>query len=833
MKRGIALAVIVGGLLFLTVQVLAQGTKADYERADKLRQATQGKVFRANVSAHWSEGSQFWYRNDLPNGKREFIWIDPAKRQRRPAFDTAKVAESLSQLLKQKVEPDSLPIESLSFQTETGLLQFQVKEKVFECDLKTYTLRLVPSQLGQATPLSPQMARASRDGGQPTSLSFLNQTKENILLFWVDTEGNPRQYTTLRSGSTYQSGTYAGHLWLATHSDKKPIVAFFAEANPVLAIIDGKTPPIPPSTPEALKGASPDNKWGIFVRDNNLILIDAATKKETPLTTDGTAQDAYTNEIWWSPNSRYCAVMKVVPAQEHKVYLVESSPTTQIQPKLRTLDYLKPGDRIEKPRVGIVDVMTKKVTLVPDALYPNPFNLIEQEWTPDSKTFTFLYNQRGHQLLRWVAVDPTNAQAHPILEEKSKTFISWTSRVYLHTIPAKNEAIWMSERDGWNHLYLYDTQTGRVKNPITQGEWVVRSVERVDEEKRQIWFRACGNYPKQDPYYIHYGRVNFDGSGLTWLTSADGTHKLEFSPNGQYYLDTYSRVDMPPISEVHQSSDGKKVMDVETADATALFATGWKAPERFTAKGRDGKTDIYGVVWRPTNFDPTKRYPIIENIYAGPHDSFVPKAWSAFYTPQEIVELGFVVVQMDGMGTANRSKAFHDVCWKNIADAGFPDRILWIKALAQRYPYLDISRVGIYGTSAGGQNALGALLLHGDFYKAAVSDCGCHDNRMDKIWWNEQWMGYPVEKHYDEQSNVTLAPNLTGKLFLMVGEVDSNVDPSSTYQVVNRLIQAGKDFDLLVAPGVGHGVLGVPYARRRMKDFFVRNLMGVEPRTKE
>jgi dipeptidyl-peptidase-4 len=248
------------------------------------------------------------------------------------------------------------------------------------------------------------------------------------------------------------------------------------------------------------------------------------------------------------------------------------------------------------------------------------------------------------------------------------------------------------------------------------------------------------------------------------------------------------------------------------------------------AKGRDGETDIYGVIFRPANFDQDKRYPVIEQIYAGPQDSFVPKNFHSLYPHQELAELGFIVVQIDGMGTSNRAKKFHDVCWKNLADAGLPDRILWIRAAAKKYPCMDITRVGIYGGSAGGQSAAAAVMTHGDFYKAAVADCGCHDNRMDKIWWNEQWMGWPVGPEYRANSNVTLARGLKGKLLLIVAEMDTNVDPASTMQVVDALIRADKDFELLVVPGSNHGAAESPYGRRRRADFFVRNLLGVEPR---
>ena len=297
-------------------------------------------------------------------------------------------------------------------------------------------------------------------------------------------------------------------------------------------------------------------------------------------------------------------------------------------------------------------------------------------------------------------------------------------------------------------------------------------------------------------------------------------------------LATYSRVDLPAVHELRRSSDGTLVSELEQANWNDLRKTGWRPPERLVAKGRDGATDIFGVIHRPTNFDPARKYPIIEYIYAGPHDSFVPKRFSPLHGGwvQEMTELGFVVVQMDGMGTSNRSKKFHDVCWKNLGDAGFPDRIAWIKAAAAKYPQLDLARVGIYGGSAGGQNSARAMLAHGDFYKAAVSDCGCHDNRMDKIWWNEQWMGWPVGPHYDEQSNVTQAKHLRGKLMLVVGELDRNVDPATTLQLANALEMADKDYELLIVTGAGHGACETPYGKRRRADFFVRHLLGVEPR---
>ncbi len=332
----------------------------------------------------------------------------------------------------------------------------------------------------------------------------------------------------------------------------------------------------------------------------------------------------------------------------------------------------------------------------------------------------------------------------------------------------------------------------------------------------------------QDPYLIHYYRVNFDGTDLVALTEGNGHHSITYAPDRKYLIDKYDRIDLAPVHELRRVSDGKLVCELEKADDSELRAGGWEPPEVFVAKGRDGKTDIWGIICRPRNFDPNKKYPVIENIYAGPQGSFVPKRWSTTRPYSNLTDLGFIVAKIDGMGTANRSKAFHDVCWKNLKDAGFPDRILWHQAAAKKYAYYDISRVGIYGTSAGGQNSTGGVLFHPEFYKVAVSGSGCHDNRMDKASWNEQWMGYLVGPHYAESSNVDNARRLRGKLLLIVGELDKNVPPESTLRVADALIREGKDFDYLVVPNAGHGSGGA-YGARRMQDFFVRHLHGVEP----
>jgi dipeptidyl aminopeptidase/acylaminoacyl peptidase len=574
---------------------------------------------------------------------------------------------------------------------------------------------------------------------------------------------------------------------------------------------------------------SPDGKWEAVVVNYNIYVRPKGQREGFTLSFDGSEGNYYAaSSIAWSPDSKKLVAYRIRPGYHRKIQYVESSPADQLQPKYSTLEYAKPGDSLDLQQPVLFRVESKKQTAVDNSLFPNPFQLSRLVWRKDSRAFTFEYNQRGHQLYRVLEVDAASGSVRPIITEESKTFFCYSGKKFRHDLSDGKEIVWMSERDGWNHLYLYDGATGKVKNQITKGNWVVRGVEKVDEERRRIFFRASGMHPGTDPYFVHAYRINLDGSGLTPLTESDATHTVSFSPDLKYYVDTWSRVDLSPVSELRRTEDRKILSELERGDIGELVKSGWRPPEVFKSLGRDGKTDIWGIIIRPSTFDAAKKYPVVEFIYAGPQDSFVPKSFSPYYPMQSLAELGFIVVQIDGMGTSNRSKAFHDVCWKNLADAGFPDRILWHKAAAAKYPYYDISRVGIYGHSAGGQSALGALLFHPEFYKVAVSSCGCHDNRMDKIWWNEQWMGWPLGPEYLACSNMENAHKLKGKLLLSVGELDNNVDPASTMQVVHALIKANKVFDLLVLPGQGH-TPGGAYGDRKRFDFFVHHLLGVEP----
>jgi len=818
----------------------AQGTRSDYERALNLRETTANKVFKDRVTAHWmKDNKRFWYRNDLPEGKREFIFVDAERGIRRPAFDHERLTESLAKAANQEIEAGKLAIDRLTFDESGSSLTFSHNSSWWKCDLSSYEIEAVSRDERATSSLEPlRRPRSSRRTGEETSITFINRTEKDIEIYWLDSERQRKHYATVTVGDQHRQHTFAGHVWLVTDKDGKTLVTFMAEEEAADAIINEQTireaatrrergEPRRPRSREQ----SPDGKWSAFIKDNNLYIRNLETDEETALTEDGTEENGYSDRFYWSPDSTKLLVLQTLKGDERKVYLIESSPDDQLQPKLHNYSYLKPGDKIPIHKPHLFNITDKRHIIIPDELFPNPWSISEIRWSPDSSRFTFLYNQRGHQLLRIISVDAANGQPRTIVNEQSETFIDYSGKQFSRYLDDTNEIIWMSEQDGWNHLYLYDAETGNVKNQITRGNWVVRRVENVDEEKRQIWFQAGGILSGQDPYYIHYCRVNFDGSGLVVLTGGNGTHDITFSPDRCFFLDRRSRVGQPPVTELRSAEDGKLICKLERADWDMLLATGWQPPERFVAKGRDGKTDIYGIIIRPSNFDPGKTYPVIEKIYAGPQGAFVPKSFGLQTREHAIAELGFIVVQMDGMGTSHRSKAFHDVCCKNLGDSGFPDRILWMKAAATKYPYMDLTRVGIFGGSAGGQSALRGLLAHGDFYKVGVADCGCHDNRMDKIWWNEQWMGWPIGPHYEEQSNVTQAHKLQGKLLLTVGELDRNVDPASTMQVVDALIKADKDFDLLIVPGRGHGVGETRYASRRRMDFFVRHLLGVEPRS--
>ncbi len=570
---------------------------------------------------------------------------------------------------------------------------------------------------------------------------------------------------------------------------------------------------------------SPDGKHRLKVEEGALVRISGGERLEVIAAEDGFG---FRDEPVWTPDSSRFAIWRTHDVAEREVHYVDSAPDDRLQPRHFTRRYPKPGDEVDTraPWVGFTD---GREVIEPDlSLIENPFECRRLAWRKDGKRLSYEFVERGYGKYRVLEIDSESRRQRVAVNEESDTYIFVSGGSYRHDLGDGEEVIWMSERDGWRHLYLIDGADGSVKRQLTRGEWVVRRVIDVDEEEREIVIELGGYHPGQDPYYIHYAKVGIDDGKVTVLTEADGTHdRFERSPDGRHFTCRWSRVDHAPVTELRRWSDGALVMTLVKANADALLETDWQLPEPFVANDREGKFDIHGVIVRPPDFDPDKRYPVVESIYAGPHDAFVPKSWRPWIQPMhELAVHGFIVVKIDGRGTNHRCREFSHFAYKNLKDAGFPDRIAWMKAAAEKYPQMDLSRVGIFGGSAGGQNALGALLFHGDFYKAAVADCGCHDNRMDKIWWNEQWMDWPVGPHYADNSNVTHVRKLTGALLLTVGELDTNVDPASTWQVVDELIKADKDFECLTIPGAGHGAGESRYAQRKRVDFFTRHLGG-------
>ncbi|MFO1001309.1 MAG: DPP IV N-terminal domain-containing protein [Planctomycetaceae bacterium] len=818
------------------------------------------RVYRDRVQPKWfGDQSQFWYRNDFPDAKREFVLVDANKATRAPAFDHVAVAGGLAELLKRDVSGEQLPVNEIEFSEDGTQILLIGPDGKFR--LQRDSGRVTAESTGPANNVTSLFlpVRPSTDGQEDTEIVVENRLDRALTLIWIDSSGGRREYGTVKSGETRSQHTFAGHVWLFSDADGKDLGCVRAESGGSNLIIDDtviKNVKVdePPrrrrrnrQAPESAAYTSPDGSASVFTRASNLWLKITADNSEVQLTTDAVAENTFRRDAsrargmgmeydlpdfpedsvdaHWAPNSKAVIAFQTTRVEERITYYIESTPADRLQPKLQSYPYFKPGDALPIARPRLFRVEDRKEIPVSNELFPNPWSLDLIRWSDDGARFWMMYNERGHQRMRILEVTAETGAVRAIVDEHSPTFIHYSSEgKHEQRWLQDNQLLWASERSGWNHLYRYDLSSGQVMNPVTSGEWNLRRIEHIDEDSDTLWFFAVGIRPDQDPYHEHFCRVRLDGTDLTILTEGDGTHEIEWSPDRRWFIDRYSRVDLPPVTEL-RTADGKLLCALESADASEVLKERGAYPERFVAKGRDGVTDIWGIVHRPRNFDASKSYPVIENIYAGPHDHHVPKGFRPGFGHQhQIADAGFIVVQIDGMGTAWRSKAFHDICYRNLRDAGFPDRILWMKSLKQKVPQIDLTRVGVYGGSAGGQNAMAALLWHGDFYKAAVADCGCHDNRMDKIWWNEQWMGVVEGNYYQDNSNMENAHRLQGSLMLVVGELDRNVDPATTTQVAKKLIDAGKDFEFLLVPGAGHGACETPWASKRRTAFFMREL---------
>ena len=595
---------------------------------------------------------------------------------------------------------------------------------------------------------------------------------------------------------------------------------------------------------------SPDGRWRLRVTDYNLVLESLTDGKTRVLTENGSESYPYgvihpnprhqfsgdvpkageELELFWSPDSRYVITHRLNRGQTGKLTLVQSTTGQGYRPKAVSYYYPAGGDEhIPMADVILVDVQAgTAITLdtppVMQTYYGGPL----WGWWQDNQRFVFHDRVRGNRQYFMREVNPATASVRALVEERDDKYIDPWVQEYRALID-RGEFIWSSQRDGYQHLYRYDSNSGKLKNAITSGEMTVRVIRAVDEQKGQIYFEASGREPGRDPYYRHLYRANLDGTGLTLLTPEPAEHDTRISPDHRFVIDTYSTATTPPVSVLRSTEDGRVVRELQRADVSELLATGWQPPQPFEALAADGKTPVYGLMYLPSNFDANKRYPVIDDIYTGPHNFFTPKS---FYTygrqAPALAELGFVAIKMDGRGTNKRGRAFHEYSFKNLG-GGSDDHVAAIRQLAERHAYLDGDRVGIFGFSAGGYDTAHAMFKYPEFFKVGVSASGNHDFRTDKTGWNEMWMGYPVTPEWDEQSNLAMAAGLQGKLLLAHGELDDNVHPAATLQLVDALIKANKDFDLKIYPNMGHVLDRNSYFVRQRWDYFVRHLLGAEP----
>ena len=741
----------------------------DYARAEALiGWNARELVIDDAVVPRWMSAHSFWYRNNGPTGY-EFLAVDAATGAKRPLFDRVRLASELSQRADTAYDPAKLPFRDLTLLRDGKAIQFDVgKKRYWTCDIVAYT---------------------------------------------------------------------------CTGPDSIPVMR-----------------------PSEVR--SPDGKWVAYERGGNLYLRGTDGGAETALTTDGTPDYGYAlasigccqqvtaarNKtelrpyVLWSADSKRLITHKWDQRNVRQMHLME---VKNPAPVLHTYRYALPGDSvIPKFEYYTFDIASRKGTRV-DVGPLEPVNTTccwmatdtiwkDVRWSNGSDELVFTVGKRGYRELTLMTANAGTGVARTILKETGKTFVetNQNSGSIPNWRPVGNgrDIVWWSERDGWGHLYLVDAATGAIKTRLTSGAWLVSDLLRVDEPTRYAYFTARGREPGRDPYFRFLYRVKLDGGAIELLTPQNADHNISFSPDGRYFVDVYSRPDSIPISVVRATS-GTIIKELQRADISRLVTAGWTMPIPFVVKARDGQTDLHGLLFRPSKIVPGRKYPVIDYIYPGPQVGSVGTRQfnvNPAGNARALAELGFYVVQVDAMGTPGRSKAFHDAYYGNMTDNGIPDQIAAIKQLAARYPEMDLDRVGIFGHSGGGFSSTDAILTYPEFFKVAVSSAGNHDNRSYDFTWGEKYQGLLKKLNdstdsFDSQSNWRKAKNLRGRLLLSYGTLDDNVHPVATELVIDELIKANRDFDLLVMPNRNHGFASDPYMVRRTWDYFVRNLMGATP----
>ena len=764
--------VLLGGLGFLISDpALAQPaaapvTAADYARAEKFLAAGVNPLVVGGSVNATFLADDRFTYRNATADGFEFILVNPAKKTRARAFDHEKLAATLAAAAGGTFDPKKFPFQTVELSSDGKSVSFDIEAKRWSCDVKG----LACQSTGAAKAERPAFGR----GG-------------------------------------------AG--------------ARGAAANNAVT--------------------SPDGKKAVFIKDWNLWVRDVASKAEKPLTTDGVKDFGYATDnagwrksdrpvVLWSPDSKKVATFQQDERNVGEMHLIEPKPGHSV---LKSWKYPLPGDDVvamlHRVVIDVDGAAMVRFKMGPDyhrAMLGDDFSVSDMIWSPDGARLAFVSTSRDHKKATVRLADLATGDVRTLFEESEKTHFE--SQAGWHVLWASSEIIWNSQRDDWSHLYLYDLNSGALKNQITSGPGPVTSIVRVDEKARTVYFMANGREAGQDLYFSHFYRIGLDGKGYASLTPDDGHHSVQLSTSGRFLIDTSSTPEREP-TVVLRDAAGKIVMPLEKADISKLVAFGWKPPMTFAVKGRDGKTDIHGQLFRPTNLDPQKKYPIINQAYPGPQSGSVgSRAFAAARgDKQALAELGFVVVSIDGMGTPGRSKSFHDAYYGAMGrDNTLPDQVAGMKELAAKYPWIDIDRAAMWGHSGGGFITAGAMFRYPDFFKVGISESGNHDQRVYEDDWGERYQGLLVKGEnggpdsYDVEANQTVANNLKGKLLLMHGMQDDNVPPENTYLVMEALIKANKDFDLLLLPSQRHGFgTDGPYVMRRRWDYFVKHLLGVEP----
>jgi dipeptidyl-peptidase-4 len=742
-------------------------SREDYARAERfVGWNASRRVFNDRVEPHWLPGGErFWYANRARDG-RTFKLVDPERQSATPAFDRDRLAAALSVASGKHVAPNLLPFAEIEWEGADRIrFRLNAGKECWTCDLATYSCARAEERPGAR-----EGEVASPDG---------------------------RWAAFVRGGNIFVRGIPGDQEIQLTHD------------------------------------AEPDYEYGHPPDSTTTAVTDRLSGKPLPVL------------VVWSPDSRRLATHRLDQRKVRHLHLVQAAPPDDgSRPVLHSYRVPQPGDPdVALTETVVLDVSDRTAVFARHEPLPmmvfSPADAHLAWWGDDSRRLYLLARERADKAMRLLEVDALTGEVRTVVEERGATYVEANlvgrTRPNIRVLRGGREVVWFSERDGWAHLYLYDAETGACRRQITSGAYAVREIAHIDEEGRRVFFTAGGR-DGSEPYYRHLYVAPLDGGEPELLTPEDADHAVTFSPSGRFFVDTFGRVDLPPATVV-RSAAGSMVCRLEEADISDLTAEGWRFPERFRVKARDGVTDLYGVIYRPIAFDPSRRYPVIDDIYPGPQNIHAPKVFPtddrsafAFWHPQALAELGFIVVIIDGLGTALRSKAFHDYAYGRMEDAGgLPDHIGGLRQLAARYPELDLSRVGIFGHSGGGFASTHAILAFPDFYKVAVSSAGNHDQRGYSATWGEKYQGMPEGDNYLAQANHRLAGNLRGKLLLACGDMDDNVHPALTLKVVDALIKAGKDFDLLVLPNRNHAYNADPYFVRRRWDYFVRHLLGEEP----